>query len=48
MKTRNGIELIQFSIEKQKGIEKVWKMIFFNVWEPCVYAIGICCVFEGN
>jgi len=19
-----------------KGIEKVWKMVFENVWEPCV------------
>jgi len=29
MKRSNGTELIKFSIEK------VWKMIFFNVWEPC-------------
>jgi len=28
MKRSNGIELLKFSIEK------VWKMIFLNMWEP--------------
>jgi len=30
MKRSNVIELLKFSIEK------VWKMIFLNAWEPCV------------
>jgi len=29
MKRSNGIEIFTF------GVEKVWKIIFKNVWEPC-------------
>jgi len=30
MKTSDGIEVFSF------GIEKVWKMVFENMWEPCI------------
>ena len=36
MNRSNGIELLKFSIEYWKGIEKVWKIILKNVWEPCI------------
>jgi len=29
MKISDGIKIFSF------GIEKVWKMVFENMWEPC-------------
>jgi len=34
MKRSNGIELFKFSVEK------VWKMIFKHVWEPCLTVVS--------
>jgi len=34
MKRSSGIELFTFSIEKI--LKKAWKVIFKNMWEPCV------------
>jgi len=36
MKIRKGIEVFSISIEK------VWKIVFENVWEPCLLCFQLC------